>query len=56
MKEIGVIKNSCFGLKDIKLKNPRERKASRGIVIRDDGKIALFNKKKKNLYKELKNL
>lgn len=34
-----------------KIENPKLRLASRGIVIRDDGKIALFNKYNKNEYK-----
>ena len=35
----------------MELENPKIRLASRGIVIRDDGKIAIFNKSKKNEYK-----
>lgn len=31
--------------------NPKLRKAARGIVIREDGKIAVFNKSNKNEYK-----
>lgn len=33
------------------LENPRVRRAARGIVIREDGKIAVFNKANKNEYK-----
>lgn len=33
------------------LNNPRIRIASRGIVVREDGKIAVFNKSNKNEYK-----
>ena len=35
----------------IKLENPSTRLGARGIVIREDGKIALFNKTIKNEYK-----
>ena len=35
----------------ITLNNPKVRTASRGIVLRDDGKIALFYKSKMNEYK-----
>lgn len=34
-----------------KLDNPQLRLGARGIVIRDDGKIAIFNKSNKNEYK-----
>ena len=33
------------------LENPELRLAARGIVVRDDGKIAVFNKSNKNEYK-----
>lgn len=35
----------------IEMKNPRLRLGARGIVIREDGKIAIFNKSNKNEYK-----
>lgn len=37
--------------KSIEMINPRMRYGARGIVIRNDGKIAVFNKSKKNEYK-----
>lgn len=40
-----------IGEKYIEINNPKIRTASRGIVIRDDGKIAIFNKSNKNEYK-----
>lgn len=40
-----------IGQKYIELENPKLRLAARGIVIRDDGKIAIFNKANKNEYK-----
>lgn len=40
-----------IGEKYIELKNPELRLGARGIVIRDDGKIAIFNKANKNEYK-----
>ena len=33
------------------MNNPRLRLGARGIVIREDGKIAIFNKSNKNEYK-----
>ena len=40
-----------IGGKTINMENPKLRLATRGIVIREDGKIAVFNKKNKNEYK-----
>ena len=40
-----------FGLIPQKMDNYRVRMAARGIVIRDDGKIAIQNKANKNEYK-----
>lgn len=37
--------------KSTEMLNPRIRYGARGIVIRNDGKIAVFNKSKKNEYK-----
>ena len=51
MNCIKIIKDEDFGLKSIAFNNPRIRIGARGIVIRDDGKIAIFNKTKKNEYK-----
>ena len=45
------ITDKDIGEKQIELENPRVRLAARGIVIRDDGKIAVFNKANKNEYK-----
>lgn len=51
MKQIAIIKNSDLGFEEFPLSNPQIRTAARGIVIRNDGKIAIFNKVKKNEYK-----
>ena len=51
MKLICKITDSDIGEKLIDINNPKLRLASRGIVIRDDGKIAVFNKYNKNEYK-----
>ena len=40
-----------IGEQAIELVNPRIRYGARGIVIREDGKIAIFNKANKNEYK-----
>ena len=40
-----------IGEKYLETEHPQLRLASRGIVIRDDGKIAVFNKYNKNEYK-----
>ena len=37
--------------KSVEISNPKLRYGARGIVIRNDGKIAVFNKSKKNEYK-----
>ena len=51
MNCIRVLKDEDFGLKSIEFNNPRIRYGARGIVIRDDDKIAIFNKSNKNEYK-----
>lgn len=40
-----------IGEMPIEMNNPRLRLGARGIVIREDGKIAIFNKSNKNEYK-----
>ena len=45
------ITDKDIGEKTIKMSNPRLRLGARGIVIREDGKIAVFNKSNKNEYK-----
>ena len=45
------ITDENIGEKTIKMENPKLRLGSRGIVVRDDGKIAVFNKSNKNEYK-----
>ena len=45
------ITDKDFGIDPQKMNKYRVREASRGIVIRDDGKIAIQNKSKKNQYK-----
>ena len=51
MKLICKITDEDIGEKIIDMENPRLRLGARGIVIRDDGKIAIFNKSNKNEYK-----
>lgn len=51
MNIICKLTDSEIGEKFIGINNPKIRIASRGIVIRDDGKIAIFNKSNKNEYK-----
>ena len=50
MKCIRVLVDEDFGLKSIPFNNPRTRMGARGI-IKNEGKIALFNKANKNEYK-----
>lgn len=40
-----------IGEMSVKMENPKLRFGARGIVIREDGKIAVFNKRNKNEYK-----
>ena len=51
MNLICKINDSDIGCEYFELKNPILRMAARGIVIRGDGKIAVFNKSNKNEYK-----
>lgn len=50
-KIIAKITDKDFNLESTELLNPKLRKGARGIVIREDGKIAVFNKLYKNEYK-----
>ncbi len=50
-KCIGKITDEDIGMRSIGFNHPRTRIAARGIVIRKDGKIAIFNKSNKNEYK-----
>lgn len=50
-KCIATITDKDFGDEIIPFSKPRKRIAARGIIIRQDGKIALFNKENKNEYK-----
>ncbi len=45
------ITDKDFGIEFCDMENPQLRKGARGIVIREDGKIAIFNKANKNEYK-----
>ena len=45
------ITDKDFGMEFCDMENPKLREGSRGIVIREDGKIAIFNKTNKNEYK-----
>ena len=51
LKCIKIVTDKDLGLEVAPLNNPITRFASRGIVIRNDGKIALFYKEKMNEYK-----
>ncbi len=48
---IKVITDDDFGLEKIPVRTYETRFASRGIVVRENGDIAVFNKKNKNEYK-----
>ena len=48
---IGQIKDEDIGEVSKKVEKYRQRYGARGIVLRDDGKIAVFNKSLKNEYK-----
>ena len=51
MNLICKITDKDIGEKYNEIDNPKIRFAARGIVIRDDGKIAIFYKSNKNEYK-----
>ena len=51
MKLICKLTDNDIGEDYTGVKNPTIRLGARGIVIRDDGKIAIFNKVNKNEYK-----
>jgi len=51
MKDLGTIKDEDFGLTSSKLRNPKVRYGARGIVEREDGKIAIFYEHERNHYK-----
>lgn len=51
MKLICKITDEDIGEKSINIENPKLRLGARGIVIREDGRIAIFNKSNKNEYK-----
>ena len=51
MNIICEITDECFGEESVEFNNPYVRYGARGIVQREDGKIAIFNKKNKNEYK-----
>ena len=51
MKLICKIMDEDIGEASVKMDNPKLRLGARGIVVREDGKIAVFNKSNKNEYK-----
>ncbi len=51
MNIIKIITDEDFQKENIKMTNPRIRIGARGIVINEEGKIAIFNKSNKNEYK-----
>ena len=51
MKLICKITDSDIGQQNVEMTNTEIRLGARGIVVRDDGKIAIFNKSNKNEYK-----
>lgn len=51
MELICRITDEDIGERTINMENPKLRLGARGIVIREDGKIAVFNKSNKNEYK-----
>lgn len=48
MELICKITDEDIGEVSVEMKEPKTRKGARGIVVRDDGKIAVFNKVNKN--------
>lgn len=48
---IGIIIDEDFGDQSIEFNNPKIRYGARGIVINQDGDLAILNKTKKNEYK-----
>ena len=48
---IRIVKDNDFGLDEKEFNNPFIRLGARGIIVRDDGKIAVFYKSKMNEYK-----
>lgn len=51
MNVIVEITDEMFGLNSVEFNNPKIRYGARGILKREDGCIAVFNKKAKNEYK-----
>lgn len=51
MELICKITDIDIGEEPVEMENPKLRLGARGIVIREDGKIAIFNKSNKNEYK-----
>ena len=51
MELIYKVTDEDIGEISVENQNPRVRLGARGIVIREDGKIAVFNKSNKNEYK-----
>ncbi len=51
MKLIAKITDKDFGMDMVEYENPQIRKAARGIVLNENGEIALLHKKNKNEYK-----
>ena len=51
MELIYKVTDKDIGEISVEMKNPRTRLGARGIVVREDGKIAVFNKSNKNEYK-----
>ncbi len=50
-KKIGTIDDETFGLKNKIMIKPTIRIGARGIVLNDNGEIAIFNKQNKNEFK-----
>ena len=48
---LNYVKDEDIGFKSVQMKKPMVRIASRGVVIRNDGKIALFYEENKGDYK-----
>jgi len=51
MEAIYIVTDEDIGEISTQMNNPRVRLGARGIVVREDGKIAVFNKSNKNEYK-----
>ena len=53
MEAFKIITDEDFGLENKPMEKPHKRLAARGVIVNDDGLIAILNKQKKNEYKRV---